>query len=459
MSLRGAAILARLTTWLCAISVSNPILAAENWSQFRGPYGGVAEDAALPVEWSAEKNVLWKVAVPGVGWSQPVAWGDKIFLTTAVSEKQPKPDPKQMGPGVGGFAGFFSSGGGRNFEPPEAQYAWKVLCLDAKTGDHLWVKTPREGQPTIHIHANNTYASETPATDGERVVAYFGMTGVYCYDLAGELLWTKDIDAHPTQFGWGTGSSPLIHEDLVFIQCDNEESSYLLALDKKTGDERWRVPREEQTNWATPYMWRNRVRTELVVAGGGRMRSYEPESGKLLWEMKAVGRTSSTPVGNEEILFVDSYSRLTGSSGACSAIRAGASGDISGGAKETKNEFVAWTKPVGGYRISSPLFYRGCLYFTEQHGGVIRCLDAATGEEHYRKRLPDAAGFSASPIASDGKVYFLDQRGTTHVIEAGPELKVVTSNELNGAMCWASPAVSGNRLLVRTVEHLFCIGE
>jgi outer membrane protein assembly factor BamB len=188
------------------------------------------------------------------------------------------------------------------------------------------------------------------------------------------------------------------------------------------------------------------------------MRSYEPESGKLLWEMKASGRTSSTPVGDEDLLFVDSYSRLTGTSGACAAIRAGAAGDISGGTKETKNEFVAWSKPVGGYRISSPLLYQGCLYFTEQGGGVIRCLDAATGAEHYRTRLPDAAGFSASPIASDGHVYFVDQRSRTHVVEAGPELKVAASNELNGEMCWASPAVWGNRLLLRTMEHLFCVG-
>ena len=285
------------------------------------------------------------------------------------------------------------------------------------------------------------------------------MTGVYCYDLAGELLWSKEVEAFPTQFGWGTGSSPVIHGDLVIIQCDNEDSSFLWALDKKTGDERWRVPRDEQTNWATPYVWNNHVRTELVVAGGGRMQSYEPESGKPLWEMKASGRTASTPVGDDELLYVDSYSRLTGSSGLCAAIRAGAAGDISGGAKDTKNEFVAWTKPVGGYRISSPLLYQGCLYFTEQGGGVIRCLDAATGEEHYRKRLPSAAGFSASPIASGGHVYFLDQRGTTHVIEAGPELKVVASNELNGEMSWSSPAVLGNRLLIRTVEHLFCVGE
>jgi outer membrane protein assembly factor BamB len=189
------------------------------------------------------------------------------------------------------------------------------------------------------------------------------------------------------------------------------------------------------------------------------MRSYEPESGNLLWEMKAGGRTSSTPVGDEDMLYLDSYSRLTGSSGVCAAIRAGATGDISGGAKETKNEFVAWTKPVGGYRISSPLLYRGCLYFTEQGGGVIHCLDAATGKEHYRKRLPEAAGLSASPIASGGKVYIADQKGRTHVIESGPKLKVVASNELDGEMCWASPAVWGDRLLIRTVEHLFCIGE
>jgi outer membrane protein assembly factor BamB len=431
--------------------VASLATAADEWTQFRGAHGsGIAEVAKLPIEWASDKNIAWKQKIPGVGWSQPVVSGDRIFVTTAIAEDQPKPDPAQMGPGVGGFAGFFSK-----FEPPETDYRWLVLCLDAATGEIEWEKTAREGRPRMHIHPNNTFASETPATDGERLIAHFGMTGLYCYDLDGKLLWSKELEAHPTQFGWGTGSSPVILGDLVYVQCDNDEASVLIAYDKRTGDEAWRVDRDENSNWATPYIWRNGGRTELVTAGGTAMRSYDPETGKLLWEIEGAGRTASTPVSDGERLYFDSYDRLTGSNGVVTAIRPGAEGKISLD-PEAPSDHVAWTKRMGGFRVASPVVCNGCLYLPEQSGGILRCVDAATGEEHYRKRIPGAGGFSASPMAHNGHVYFIDQRGRTAIIEAGSKLSVVASNDLN-EMTWASPAVAGDRLLVRTVDHLYCI--
>jgi len=446
--------LACLATWFSIAAAT-----AENWSQFRGANAsGVAVEAKLPVTWGPDQQIVWKVKLPGIGWSQPIVWGDKIFVTTAESDEQAKPDPKNTGPGFGGFASVFSNAGAFSLKPPNVSYRWKVLCLDATSGTVTWEQTAREGRPTLRIHANNTYASETPVTDGERLIAYFGMTGVYCYDLAGQLLWSKDLGAYHTQFGWGTGSSPALSGDFVYIQCDNDEASFLVALDKKSGETMWRVERDEKTNWSTPYIWRNRKRTELVTAGGNQMRSYDPTTGELLWSMKGSGRTATTPVGDDELLYVDSYDRLTGGSGVFAAIRPGAAGDISLDASESSNSHVAWSVPIRGYRTASPLLSKNCLYMLEQNGGIIHCLDAKTGKEHYRKRLAGAAGFTASPLTCNGRVYCIDANCLTTVIEPGPELRVVATNDLD-EMCWASPAIAGEQLLIRTVDHLYSIGQ
>jgi outer membrane protein assembly factor BamB len=447
-------LLASAATWLFSA-----VAVAEDWSQFRGAHGkGIVADAKLPTEWGPDKNVVWKVAIAGIGWSQPVVCGDKVFITAAESDKQAKPDPINTGPGVSGFAAFFSGQGGFNPKPPTDIYRWKILCLDAATGNVLWEQVAREGPPTMHIHANNTYASETPATDGERVIAYFGMTGVYCYDLAGNLIWQKDLGIYPTQFGWGTGSSPVIFGEYVYIQCDNDKSSFLVALDKKTGDEVWRAERDEKSNWSTPFVWRNKLRAELVTAGGRQMRSYNPATGELLWSMNGSGRTATTPVGDEELLYVDSYDRLTGGNGVLAAIRPGAAGDISLAANETTNQHIAWTSRIKAYRIASPVLSQGCLFFLENNLGIVRSIDAKTGAEHFRKRLPGARGYVASPLVSGGHVYCLDNNGRMVVIESGPELRVVATSDLN-EMCWASPAVIANHLLVRSVDHLYCIGR
>lgn len=434
------------------------LASAENWTQFRGSdASGTVCEAKLPLEWGTDKQILWKIALPGVGWSQPVVWGDKVFVTTAESNEQAKPDPKNKGPGgTGKFDSLSRVFGGAT--PTTATYKWKVLCLDAATGKTLWEKVAREGQPTIPIHDNNTYASETPITDGERVVAYFGPAGLYCYDLSGKLEWKKDFDTRRIQFGWGTGSSPILFGNKIYVQCDNDEASCLIALDKHTGDELWRVDRDEKSNWSTPYIWKHKLRTELVTAGGKQMRSYDPETGKGHWSLNGSGRTATTPVGDDELLFVDSYDRLTGLSGQLLAIRPGASGDISLQPTETSNEFVAWSMPIRGGRMSSPSICAGNLYVLENGGGMIRCIDAKTGKQHYRKRIPDAGGFTSSPITSGNKVYCTDQNCKTFVLEAGPDLNVLATNDL-GEMCWSSAAVAGDILLLRTVDHLYAIGQ
>jgi len=442
---------------LAIVGVLAAFSLADNWSQFRGPHlDGVVTDAKLPLEWWRERQILWKITLPGIGWSQPIVWGERVFVTTAIADKQAKPNAANKGPGLSGYTDFLSRGKVA-IPPPPDKYQWKLICLDAATGKTLWEKVVREGRPTMTIHANNTYASETPVTDGERVIAYFGMTGVYCYDLAGELLWTRELGTQKMQFGWGTGSSPVLFGDCVYIQCDNDESSFLVALDKKTGQDVWRKGRDEKSNWATPYIWRNKLRTELVTAGGKQMRSYDPKSGELLWSMNGNGRTATTPVGNDELLFVDSADRLTGLGGNLVAVRPGGSGDFSLAEKQTSSDQVAWTVPIKGGRLASPALCQEFVYTVEQGGGVVRCLDAKTGTEHYRKRLPEAAGLTSSPIVMGDKIYCTDQNCKTFVIQAGKELQVLATNDL-GEFCWSSAAVAGDTLLIRTVDHLFAIG-
>ncbi len=445
----------RLSTGvLCSLTWTLLLAAAsgEEWPQFRGPRGDGIAAAELPTEWNAAKNLAWQTELPGLGWSQPVAWGDCVFVTTA-ENGQDKPFRFDWSPGVSGLRML---GVGGEPPPPKETYRWRVLCLDAASGKILWDQVAHEGAPSHHIHPSNSYASETAATDGERVIASFGMAGVYCYDFAGKLLWSKDLGTFPTQFGWGTGSSPLLHEDLVYLQCDNDQQSFLVALDKRTGEEGWRVARDERSNWSTPYLWRNAKRTELVAAGGGKMRSYDPATGAVLWELDGNGRTAATPVGTAELLVVDSYDRLMGRSGRLTAIRPGGSGNLSAAAGAS--EFVAWSVPLSAYRVASPLVYEGCVYVLEQQSGLVRCLDLATGKQLYRQRLPGAAGFTASPWAAGGKVYCLDQNGLTTVLAAGPTFQVLAANPLEG-LFWASAGVAGERLLLRSANRLYCVGD
>jgi outer membrane protein assembly factor BamB len=456
------------TAWLAVVLMADPAR-AENWTQFRGANGdGVAKDAQLPDEWSKDTNVAWKMKVPGVAWSAPIIWGDKVFVTTAVTDNQKKPTGGFGGPGgrPGGF--------GRDPKPPDVMYKWEIYCLSAADGKVLWKQTAAEQKPKIHIHASNSYATETPVTDGERIYAYFGMTGVFCYDLSGKQIWKKDLGSYRMAMGHGTGSSPVLDDGRLFIQCDNEEKSFLVALDAKTGKELWRVERSERTAWSTPLVWKNKVRTEVVCAGTQHARSYDPATGKQLWELGGMsGQIKASPVADAEMLYVGTgggpggfggFGERPGPGGRGGrdggkplfAVKAGAAGDITlkDGAKS--NDGVAWHLPQGGPATPSLLLYQGCLYVLEERAGQLICYDARTGKQHYKERLQGSRGFTSSPWAADGKVYFVDSDARTFVVQAGQEFKLLGKNEID-EMCWSSPAVANGALFLRTVEQLYCI--
>jgi outer membrane protein assembly factor BamB len=448
-----------------------------DWPQFRGPGGSAtATETGLPVEWDAKKNIAWTAQLPGYGWSSPIVWGDKVFVITAVTEKQKKPTA-----GFGGGGGFGPGGGrpgggrpggggfGRMRPPPDVMYRWEVYCLDAADGKVLWKQTATEQKPAIPIHPSNTYATETPVTDGERVYAYFGMTGVFCFDMSGKQLWKADLGSYRMAMGHGTGSSPALADGRLFVQCDNEEKSFLVALDARTGKELWKTSRPERTGWSTPLVWKNKERTEVVCIGSPRVRSYDPATGKQLWELGGMsGQSKASAVAGTDLLFVGTPGGFGGrgpggDEGAGGgrgrplvAVKAGASGDITLKDGAESNDGVAWHLPQGGPGTASPLLYQGHLYVIGDRGGFLTCLDARTGKQVYKERLPGGRGFTSSPWAYDGKVFCLDDSGTTHVVKAGPEFKVLGKNSLD-EMCWSCPAVARGSLFLRTVDRLYCI--
>lgn len=418
-----------------------------NWPQFRGPgsTGVPADESGRPVSWSATKNIAWKTQIGGRGWSSPIVWDDRAFLTAAHGAAP-------MGTPRGGFYE-----GAVESPKPDDERRWVLHCVEVTSGEQVWQTELRRAVPEVGRHRKNTYASETCVTDGERVYAHVGDLGTWCVDLDGKVVWSKHWKPVRTRWGYGTASSPALHGGRLYITNDSEDQSYLVALDKVTGDEIWRVDRDEPTTWSTPFIWESGQRTEIVTMGRERVRSYDTD-GTLLWEL---GKLSSlaipTPFASEGLLYITS-GYMNSEHRPIYAIRPGASSDITLPEGETSNEFIAWSVPQGGPYHPSGLVYRG-LYYTLFDRGFFTCHDARTGEEVYGKQRisRETVNFTASPWAYDGKVFCLDEAGTTFVVEAGPEYRLVGQNEL-GEMCMATPALVPGGLLIRTHANLYRIG-
>jgi outer membrane protein assembly factor BamB len=420
-----------------------------NWPQFLGPGGNnISFETILPVEWGDSENLLWKFKVPGKGWSSPIVWGDRIFRTTAYKDQEEAAAEEGEDEG--------SNQDDRRIRP-DIDYRFEIYCLDKITGEVIWKETSFLGKPGIITHRDNTYASETPVTDGKYLYVYFGMRGLYCYDLDGNKVWEKNIGIFPMQSNWGTSSSPILYKDFLILQFDNEENSQVMALDKLTGEEKWRTARDEISTWSTPYIWKNKMRTELVT-GGKRTRSYDPDTGELLWELDMRGgRDITSPVGNDEMVYVCNEERRDGG-GTLFAVKAGASGDISLDSTQNSNEWVTWTQPKSRIAMATPVLYKGYLYGLARNGGTISCFNILTGEYAYkREKLEGAKSFWASPWAYNDMIFCLDDTGTTHVLQSGPEFKVLATNTLDDKF-WSSIAVAGGTLIFRGVDYVYCVG-
>ncbi len=420
--------------------------ADDNWPAFRGATAtGVVQSGNPPQTWSATDHVEWKVDIQGRGWSSPVVWGKRVFLTNVVNLGETEEPKKGL---------YF---GGNRPEPPASEHQWQVLCLDLESGQTLWTKNLHTGVPQTSIHPKNSCASETPVTDGQRLYVLFGGVGLYCLDFDGQEVWKQEIEPKKTRYGWGTAASPVLHDERIYIVNDNDEQSYLQAFNKLTGESLWRVERDEKSNWATPYIWQNPVRTEIVTPGTEQVRAYDLD-GQELWSLNGMSSiTIATPYEYAGLLIVSS-GYVGDKRRPVFAIRPGASGDISLKDDATSNEFIAWSQPTAGPYNPSTLSYDGIVYVLYDQG-FLAAYDAKDGSEVYsKKRIRNGGAFTASPWAYDGKIFCLNEEGETFAFKAGREYELLHTNELlEDDMGMATPAFVGDRILIRTAARLYCI--
>jgi outer membrane protein assembly factor BamB len=430
---------------LLALTLAVPTEAGKDarWPEFRGgAASGVVEDNNLPDTWSTTKNVVWKTEIPGIGWSSPVVWGDRIYVTTVRREGKGEAPKKGL---------YF---GGERGKPKDVHH-WLVYCLDWQSGKVLWEREVHKGVPETGLHVKNSYASETPVTDGERVYAYFGNVGLFCLDRDGKEVWHQKWDVVPTAFGWGTAASPTLYKDRLYLVNDNNKQSFLVALDKQTGKQVWRVERDEKSNWATPFIWENEKRTEIITCGK-KVRSYDLD-GKVLWELTGMSTiVIPTPLTGHGLLYISSgyvgYPHKP-----VYAIRPGATGDISLKEGTTSNAFIAWYQKNAGPYNPSPLLY-GDYFYVLYDFGMFGCYEAKTGKMIYdRVRMgPGAKAFTASPWAYQGKIFCLSEDGDTFVIKAGTKYTLLGKNSLD-EMCLATPAIARGSLIIRTQSKVYRI--
>jgi outer membrane protein assembly factor BamB len=463
--------------------------ADHNWPQWRGPsQTGVAPAADPPTTWSESENIKWKVTLPGSGNATPIIWGDQIFIQAAIGTGKkveaaktetdstppppggrrgegpgpggpppggPGPDGKGPGgPPPGGFRGPGGPGGGRGRfggPPPSEIEQFVLICLDRKTGKTLWQQVAKEELPHEGFkEGDGSFASPSGLTDGKNVYAYFGSHGLYCYNMSGKLQWSQDLGKMKIALGFGEGSSPTLYKDTLIVTWDNEDGSFITALDKNTGKTLWKEKREERTSWATPVVVQHDGKAEVVTAATGRIRSYDIASGKLLWECGGLLRNViPSPVADGEKVYC--MSGFQGSS--LLAIKLGGSGDLTG------SDSIAWTHKKSTPYVPSPLLYDGKLYFCAVNNGRISCLDSKSGKVMIdAEPLEDLQMVYASPVGAGGKIYLPDRNGVTVVLKQSDKLEKLATNKLDDKFD-ASPAAVGKELFLRGRQNLYCIAE
>ena len=432
------------------VTLPKPAPATGSWPSFRGTLAsGVAEGMNLPDMWDGEQgiNIRWRVAVPGLAHSSPIVWGNRIFVTTAISSKA----DATFKPGLYGEG---------TASEDRSRHTWAILCFDKSSGAMLWRRDAFIGEPREKRHIKSTYASATPATDGRLVVASFGSQGLHAYDVTGTFLWKVDLGRMDVgaydipSYEWGTASSPIIWNDLVIQQVDTQVDSFLIAFKTTTGETVWKTDRDELPSWGTPTVAQTSAGPVLVTNASNFIRGYDPRTGKELWRLGGSSKiTAPTPIFAEDF-FVVASGRAP--ERPIFVVRPNAQGNITLKSGENSNEAVAWSKTARGSYMPTPLAYNGILYVLANNG-VLDAYRLKTGEEVYRQRLEKVGdGFSASPVAADGKLYLSNEDGDIIVAAAGPEYRQLAVNSM-GDLLMATPALSDGVMYVRTARFLFAV--
>ncbi len=433
-------------------SRANPATAKGSWPGFRGPQAsGVADGQNLPDEWNGKtgQNILWHTTIPGLAHSSPIVWGNRIFVTSAIST-----DPKaSFRPGLYGDG---------DASTDRSHQRWMLYALDKQTGKILWDRLAYEGEPLDKRHIKATYANSTPATDGRIVVAWFGSQGAYAYDINGKFLWKVDLGRLdfgaydvPT-YEWGSASSPIIWKDLVILQCDTQTDSFIIALNANTGETVWKTDRDEIPSWGTPTVATTSKGEELIANASNFIRGYDPRTGKELWRLGGSSKiTAPTPIFADDVLVVVSG---RAPERPIFVVKAGARGDLTLPEGKTSSDNVIWSRTGRGSYMPTPLIYNGILYVLANNG-TFDAYNLKTGAEIYRQRLPTiGSGFSASPVASDGKIYLSNEDGEILVVSAGEKFNHIATNSM-GELLMATPALSDGVMYVRSAASLFAIGR
>lgn len=435
-------------------------LAANNdWANWRGPDGGGLARGDAPLTWSDAENVEWTADIPGRGTSSPVIWGDRIFLTTAIPTGSASAQPidripggvlAQRGGGARGRGGPAPGGrGGPGGGSAQAEHRFVVMCLDKNSGDVLWEKTAIVATPHEGYHPDyGSFASSTPTVDAEGVYVFFGSRGAYVYDHDGNLKWGKDFGIQMRMFGeFGEGAGPTVYGDTMLLKFDHTGDGVLIAVNKNTGEELWRQPRGSLETWSAPLVVEHDGRLQAIAAASDNVRSYDLETGELIWECSGLGGNQiPMPVAAGDIVYVMSgYQRPN-----LLAIRLGGSGDITG------SDLVLWTQNRGLSYVSSPALVDGRLYVIDQNG-ILSNFNALTGERIYQERLPGANAFKSSPVAANGKLYLANESGQTHVVRLGDTFEVLATNTLADQTFIASPAIADGEIYLRSRTTLFAI--